>query len=64
MFLNKIKTESVTSVFYIFNKVKFSLILYFFNIIRLSLTYFNKDICIYLNDFFYIHIFFLLNSLI
>ena len=32
------KENNVTSVLYIFNKVNFSLILHFFNIIRLSLT--------------------------
>ena len=30
--------NDVISVFYIFNKINFSLTLYFFNIIRLSLT--------------------------
>ena len=32
------KRDNVTSVLYIFNKTNFSLILHFFNTIRLSLT--------------------------
>ena len=46
------REDNVTSVFYIFNKINFSLTLYFFNIIRLSLAWFNKGIYFYINVFF------------
>ena len=59
-----IKVINVTSVFYIFNKANFSLISHFFYITRLSLACFNRDICIYINVFFYIHNFFSFNYLI
>ena len=52
------KKDNITSVFYIFNKIDFSLISYFFNIIQLSLTWFNKDIYFYINIFF-LYIYFL-----
>ena len=41
--------DNVTSVFYILNKIDFSLTLHFFDITRLSLTCLNKDIRIYIN---------------
>ena len=56
--------NNVISVFYIFNKVNYFLISHFFNIIRLSLTYFNKNIYFYINVFFYVYIFFSLNYFI
>ena len=44
--------NNVISVFYIFNKTNISLTLHFFNIIRLSLAYLDRDICFYINVFF------------
>ena len=44
--------NNVTSVFYILNKIDFSLISHFFNIIRLSLACLNRDIYIHINVFF------------
>ena len=41
--------KNVTSVFYIFNKINFFLILHFSNITRLNLACFNKNIYFYLN---------------
>ena len=40
------------SVFYILNKIDFSLILYSFNIIRLSLACLDRGICTHINVFF------------
>ena len=54
---NKLMTFFVTSVFYIFNKINFSLTLYFFNTIKLSLTCFNKVIYIYLKKNLFVYIF-------
>ena len=42
----------IISVFYIFNKTIFLIKLIIFNIIRLNLACFNKDICFYINVFF------------
>ena len=44
--------DNVTSVFYIFNKVIFLIRLIIFDIIRLSLTCFDRDIYFYINVFF------------
>ena len=46
------KKDNIINVSYIFNKINFFLILHFFNIIRLSLACFNKDIYFYINVFF------------
>ena len=52
------------SVSYIFNRVAFLIRLIIFNITRLSLTCLDRDICFYINVFFYIHISFSLSCLI
>ena len=44
--------DNVTSVSYIFNKIDLSLISHFFNIIRLNLACFGRDIYFYINVFF------------
>ena len=50
--------DNVTSVFYILNKIDFSLTLYSFNIIRLSLAWFSRGIYFHINVFF-LYIYFL-----
>ena len=44
--------DNVTSVFYIFNKVDFSLTSHFFDIIRLDLTCLDRGIRTHINVFF------------
>ena len=56
--------DNITSVFYILNKAVFLIKLIIFNIIRLSLTCLDRDICFYINVFFYVYIFSSLSCLI
>ena len=50
--------NNVINVPYILNKTDFSLTSHFFNIIRLNLTWLNKDIYFHINVFF-LYIYFL-----
>ena len=56
--------DNVISVFYILKRMTFLIKLIIFDIIRLSLTCLDEDICFYINVFFNVHISFSLSYFI